>query len=142
MSYSLTFSRHLARLVWLQLRQTSSSDAQLATLKALVSASTEGVVTVSTQDWYLLVNGAALPERFTGVQELAAQLIGHSVAELTVEQNASPTDLLVLARILSSEPQAPAGGTVVDRLGALGATTVSVRLEESRELAAVRAGAR
>lgn len=131
MSYSLTFARHFSRLVWLQINEGESSyDAHMATLRALVDNSAEGSITLGTQGWQLCVNGAALPERFTGAQDLSAQLIGHSVAELTIDQHASPGDILGLARILASEPVPGYGGQEVpERLAALGATKVSVRLE-------------
>jgi HEAT repeat protein len=131
MSYSLTFARHFARLVWLQINEKGSSyDAHMATLRALVDNSAEGSITLNTQGWQLFVNGAALPERFTGAQDLSAQLIGHSVAELTIDQNASPADILGLSCILAAEPIPGHGGQeVAERLAALGATRVTLRLE-------------
>ncbi len=129
--YSITFARHFSRLVWLLLNDGTAYDAQIATLRALVNVSREGAVTLAAQDWRLVVNGTTLPERFTGVQDLTAQLIGHSIVELVAEQHASPTDLLCIARILASAPVPGDGGRNVQaRLDALDARTISARVEQ------------
>ena len=125
-----TFARHYARLVWLLLYDSESYDAQIASLSALVSASRAGQVVVQARDWRLAVNGEFVPESFTGTQDLTAQLIGHSILEFTVAQGASPADLLLLARILASEPVPGDGGrNVLERLRALDARTVHVKVE-------------
>ena len=130
METPLTFARHFARLVWLLLYDTESYDAQIASLSALVSASRAGVVTVQARDWRLSVNGELVPDRFTGAQDLTAQLIGHSILEFTAVQGATPTDLLLFARILASEPVPGDGGhNVLERLRALDARTVHLRVE-------------
>jgi hypothetical protein len=130
METPLTFARHFARLVWLMLYDSESYDAQIASLSALVSASRTGQVTVQTRDWRLEVNGELIPDRFTGAQDLTAQLIGHSILEFTTVQNAAPADLLLLSRILASEPVPGDGGrNVLERLRALDARTVHIKVE-------------
>jgi hypothetical protein len=128
--YPIAFARHFARLIWLLLNDVTAYDAQLATLRALVNASREGAVTLAAKDWRLMVNGSALSDKFSGAQDLTAQLMGHSVAELTADQNASPADLLCLARILAAAPVPGDGGRGVQRkLEVLDTRRIGVRLE-------------
>lgn len=130
MDYSVTFARHFSRLVWLLLHESGNIDEQKAALRAVVTVSKDGPVTLATQDWRLVVNGAALPEALTGVQDLAAQVIGHAVRELNIDQGAAPADLLGIARILAAEPLPGDGGRHVEqKLAALGATTVHVTVQ-------------
>jgi HEAT repeat protein len=130
MDYSLTFARHFARLVWLLLNEGNAFDAQIATLRSLVNVSRDGEVKLTTQEWRLVANGQPLPDRFTGAQDLVAQLIGHSVLALTISQGASPADLLLAARVLASEAAPGDGGrNVVARLAALDAHTLRVEID-------------
>ena len=46
MDHSVTFARHYARLVWLLLHETSNVDEQKASLRALVTVSKDGAVTL------------------------------------------------------------------------------------------------
>ena len=132
MDYSLTFARHFSRLVWLLLHETGNLDEQKAALRAVVTVSKDGPVTFASRDWRLVVNGTLLPEALTGVQELAAQLIGHAVREIAIERNAAAADLLGLARILSAEPvPGDAGRTIQRKLQALGARTLRVGVDTS-----------
>ena len=127
MEIQLTFARHYARLVWLLLYDAESYDAQIASLSALVSASRAGAVTIQARDWRLSVNDEFVPDRYTGAQDLVAQLIGHSILEFTVVQDAAPTDILLFARILASEPVPGDGGkNVLERLRALDPRTVHI----------------
>ena len=130
MDYSVTFARHFSRLVWLLLHESGNIDEQKAALRAVVTVSKDGPVKLATHDWRLVVNGAALPEALTGVQDLAAQLIGHAVRELDIDQAAAPADLLGIARILAAEPMPGDGGKAVEqKLAALGAKTVHVTVQ-------------
>ena len=127
MDYSVTFARHFSRLVWLLLHEPANVNEQKAALRALVTISKEGAVTLTTRDHGLVVNGNPLPEALTGVQDLAAQLVGHAVQQLEVDQTAAPADLLGAARILASEAVPGDGGRAVEeRLRALDAKTVRV----------------
>ena len=130
MDYSVTFARHFSRLVWLLLHESGNIDEQKAALRAVVTVSKDGPVKLATQDWKLVVNGAALPEALTGVQDLAAQLIGHAVRELDIYRVAAPADLLGIARILAAEPIPGDGGRAVEqKLASLGAKTVRVSVQ-------------
>ena len=105
MSYALTFARHLARLVQMLLTEGSAFDKQLATLRSLVTVSEQGPVTLILHDMQLLsANAEVVPARFEGVDGLVAQLIGHSILEINVQRNASPADLLLVAKLLSAAP--------------------------------------
>lgn len=130
MENQLTFARHYARLVWLLLYDAEAYEAQLASLSALVSASRAGPVTIQARDWRLAVNGETVPESFAGAQDLTAQLIGHSILEFTVVQDAALSDMLLLARILASEPVPGDGGhNVLERLRAVDARSVHIKVE-------------
>lgn len=137
MDYSITFARHYSRLLWLLLHESGNVDEQKAALRAIVTVSRDGPIAFSTQDYRLVVNGTPLPDALTGVQDLAAQLIGHSVGEVRIKQNAAPADLLGFARILASEP-IPGGGTAAlkEQLLALAPKTINVVLRPIAPIAA------
>ncbi|MFN2566446.1 MAG: HEAT repeat domain-containing protein, partial [Gemmatimonadaceae bacterium] len=126
MDYSVTFARHFARLVWLLLREPANIDEQKAALRALVTVSTDGAVTLSLGGpQQLAVNGTPLPGTFTAARELVLRLLGHDVRELHAEAGAAAADLLNAARTLAEEPAF--GGEVpnaTERLAATGARTV------------------
>jgi HEAT repeat protein len=131
MDYSVTFARHFSRLLWLLLNEGGAVEEQKSALRALVTVSKDGPVTLATEEWRLIVNGATLPEALTGVQDLTAQMIGHAVREITVDAAALPADLLGMARILAAEPVPGDGGhTFLEKLQALGARSVRVKLKE------------
>jgi hypothetical protein len=130
MDSPLTFARHYARLVWLLLYDESAFDAQIASLTALVNAARDRSLVLTRNDWRLAVNGEEVPEEITGAQDLAAQLIGHSISEIRADAGASPTDLLLFARILATEPVPGDGGrNVLARLRALDARSIHVKVE-------------
>lgn len=132
---ALIFARHFSRLLWLLLHEDSPADAQLATLRGLSNAVKPGPVRLQTSEWRLIVNGVPLPERFVGAQDLVAQLIGHSVAEIVAEQNAAPSDLIGLANLLATMPVRGDGGrNIEERLQAIGVRTVRVRVDAPREI--------
>jgi hypothetical protein len=127
---SLSFARHYARLVWLLHYDGNAADAQIASLTAVVSAARRDSLVVTRNDWRLMVNGQPVPEEITGVQDLVAQLIGHSIAEIRTDAGATPSDLLLVARILATEPVSGDGGrNVLARLHALDARSVHVAVE-------------
>ncbi len=132
---ALIFARHFSRLLWLLLHEDSPADAQLATLRGLSNAVKMGPVRLQTNEWRLIVNGVPLPERFVGAQDLVAQLIGHSVVEIVAEANAAPSDLIGLANLLASMPVRGDGGrNIEERLVAIGARTIRVKVEAPREI--------
>ena len=136
MDYSITFARHFSRLVWLLLNERGNVDEQKAALRAIVTTSKDGALVLATQDYRLVVNGSPLPDALTGVQDLAAQLIGHAVGEVRIQQNAVAADLLVFARILASEPIPGDGGrTVLAKLASAGTSTLSVTVRTTGPIA-------
>ena len=131
MDYSVTFARHFSRLVWLLLNDSSAIDEQKSALRALVTVSKDGPVSLTTDDWKLVVNGNTLPEALTGVQDLSAQMIGHAVRQIDVAAGAAPADLLGTARILAAEPVPGDGGRVFQqKMQALGSKTVTATVKE------------
>ena len=131
MSYALTFARHFARLVQMLLIEGSAFEKQLATLRSLVTVSEQGPVKLVLHDMQLIsVNAEVVPARFEGVEDLLAQLIGHSIVEIEFQQNASPVDLLLAAKLLSVAASPGNGGEVaLSRVRALDAQTISLKVE-------------
>jgi len=131
MSYALTFARHFARLVQMLLIEGNAFEKQLATLHALVTVSEQGPVKLVLHDMQLIsVNAEVVPSRFEGVEDLLAQLIGHSIVEIEFQQNASPVDLLLAAKLLSVAASPGNGGEVaLARVRALDAQTISLKVE-------------
>jgi HEAT repeat protein len=131
MSYALTFARHFARLVQMLLIEGSAFDKQLATLRSLVTVSEQGPVKLILHDMQLLsANAEVVPARFEGVDGLVAQLIGHSIIEIDIQQNASPADLLLAAKLLSVAASPGNGGEVaLARVRALDAQTISLKVD-------------
>ena len=135
MDYSVTFARHFSRLVWLLLHEPQNVDEQKAALRAVNTVSKDGPVTLGTREWRLVVNGAQLPEALTGVQDLAAQLIGHAVIELHFSTGTPPAELLGVARMLAAEPMPGDGGAAIQqKLGALGATAIAARVRGANSI--------
>jgi HEAT repeat protein len=126
MDYSVTFARHLARLVWLLLREPANVDEQKAALRALVTVSKDGAVTLTLGGpQQLAVNGSPLAGTLNAARELALRLLGHDVRELHAEVGADAADLLNAARTLAEEPSFGGDGVgATERLGATGARTV------------------
>ncbi len=132
MDYSVTFARHFSRLVWLLVHQPEAVDEQKAALRALVTVSKEGPVTLAVRDGKLAVNDAPLADALTGVQELLAQFLGHSVRDMVVDVAALPADLLGTARVLATVPARGDDGQDVDaKLRSLAPRTVRVLFERT-----------
>jgi len=131
MSYALTFARHFARLVQLLLIEGNAFEKQLATLRSLVTISEQGPVKLVLHDMQLIsVNAEVVPSRFDGVEDLLAQLIGHSIIEIEFQQNASLADLLLAAKLVSIEASPGNGGEVaLSRVRALDARTITLKVE-------------
>jgi HEAT repeat protein len=126
MDYSVTFARHFARLVWLLLREPANVDEQKAALRALVTVSTDGAVTLTLSGpQELAANGSPLPGTLNAARELVLRLLGHDVRELHAESGAAAADLLNAARTLAAEPTFGGDGlNATERLAATGARTV------------------
>jgi HEAT repeat protein len=125
MDYSATFARHFSRLVSLLMHEDSNTDEQKVSLRALVAVSKSGPVTLTTQEWQLLVNDQPVPGALTGVQDVAAQMTAHSIVRIKVGEGSSPADLLGVARIVGSQPKPADGGAYArQKLAALGPKTI------------------
>ena len=125
MDYSVTFARHFARLVWLLLREPANVDEQKAALRALVTVSTDGAVTLTLSGpQQLAANGNALPGTLTAARELVLRLLGHDVREVHAEGGAVAADLLNAARALADEPSFGGDAGATERLAATGARSV------------------
>jgi HEAT repeat protein len=133
MSYALAFARHFARLVQILLIEGNAFEKQLATLRSLVTVSEQGPVKLVLHDMQLIsVNAEVVPGRFEGVEDLLAQLIGHSIIEIEFQQNASLADLLLAAKLLSVAASPGNGGEVaLERVRALDAQTITLKVEAS-----------
>lgn len=130
MNYALTFAQHFARLVWLLLNQGDAIDEQKVALRSALTASRDGGVGLASKDWRLYANGEPVPETLTGVQDLTAQLVGHAILEVQVDQGALPADLLGIARILAGEPvPGNAANAFEEKLRTLDAKTVRATFE-------------
>lgn len=125
MEHTVTFARHFARLVWLLEHEPAKVDEQAATLKAIVTVSKDGPVTLSAEGSQLAANGVALSDGPQEVQELARRLIVHEVREVNAVAGAEAAELLNAARALA-EPRKfrPDGSMAADQLTATGAQTV------------------
>jgi hypothetical protein len=118
--------------VWLVANQETSVDEQKAALRALVTVCKQGAVVLRVQDGQLTVNGEALPQALTGVQELLAQFTGHGVNEMHVDIGALPADLLGTARILASVAVSGDEGREVDaKIRAMAPRTLRITFQRS-----------
>ena len=127
MDYSVTFARHFARLVSLLMYDAANVDEQKVSLRALVTVSRNGSVSLSTRDSQLHANEQEVPGALMGVSDLASQMIDHSLSEIHVEATSSAADLLGLARIVATRPSVDDKTThVTQKLSALGAKSIRV----------------
>lgn len=126
MDYSLTFARHFARLVWLLMHETANIDEQKGALRAIVAVAKEGEVRLEARGWELFANDAEIPGALSGVRDLAGQMLGHGIREVTIAQNPSPADVLGSARILAGAViEGDGGAGALQKLAALDARTVA-----------------
>jgi hypothetical protein len=131
--YAVTFARHFSRLVWLVANQADSVDEQKAALRALVTVSKQGAISLQVRDGQLTVNGEVLPHALTGIQELVERFTGHAVEEMVVDIGALPADLLGTARVLAAAPVRGASGREIEaKLRALALRTVRITFQSPR----------
>jgi HEAT repeat protein len=125
MDHSVTFARHYARLLWLLLHEPTNVDEQKASLRALVTVSKDGAVSLIANGDALWANATAVPSVLAGVTDLAHQMTLHGIGELAIDGGAAAAGVLGSARILAGEPSAGDGGAAaVAKLQALGAAGV------------------
>ena len=127
MDYSVTFARHFARLVSLLMYDAANVDEQKVSLRALVTVSRNGSVSLTTRDSQLHANEQEVPGALMGVSDLASQMIDHSLTEIHVEATSNAADLLGLARIVATRPGVDdKTAHVTQKLSALGAKSIRV----------------
>ena len=125
MDHSVTFARHYARLLWLLLHEPANIDEQKASLRALVTVSREGAVSLTSSGEALWANATPVPSVLAGVSDLARRMADHGVGEVTTDAGAAAAGVLGSARILASEASAGDGGAAaVAKLQGLGAAGV------------------
>lgn len=100
MDYSVSFSRHFARLLWLLVHEAGNIDEQKATLRALVTISRDGPVRFTVAGGALSANGTPVPSAFPGLDEFASRLAARS-GTLHFDQGAAPALILGAARELA-----------------------------------------
>ena len=132
MTYPITLPRHLAQLIRVLLHESSDVGAQKAALRAAVQASRDGPVMLTLDERRLVANGTILPLDLEGADDLATQMIGHGVCQLMISGNASPSDLLTVARTLAEAPiPGRTGHAIAAALAKLDSPTVRATLDPS-----------
>src|SRR5688572_745305 len=125
MDHSVTFARHYARLIWLLLHEPANVDEQKASLRALVTMSKDGAVSLTASADLLRANATEVPGALSGVADLARQMASHGVGEVAFDAGAAASGLLGSARILAGETATGDGGSAaISKLQALGAPGV------------------
>lgn len=126
MDYSATFARHFARLVSLLLHDAANIDEQKVSLRALVTLSRNGPVVLAPEGNTLRTNDYAVPAALTGVHDVVARLIEHTIARIEIGKGSKAADLLGVARILVSHGAPGDGGALATRkLAALKPTSIA-----------------
>ena len=122
MDHSITFARHYARLLWLLLHEAANVDEQKASLRALVTVSKDGAVSLRTNGESLRANGTPVPSALSGVADVARRMSAHGLAEVAFDAGAAAAGMLGSTRILAGEPTAhDPGAAALSKLEALGA---------------------
>ena len=111
------------------MHEMSNVDEQKMSLRALVTLSKNGAVTMWPQDWHLFANGVEIPGALTGVQDTATQMSAHSIQRVELGTGVNAADVLGLARIIASAASAGDGGEHVrQKLTALNAKRITFEL--------------
>src|SRR5690349_11895137 len=103
MDYSVTFARHYSRLVWLLLHEASNVDEQKATLRALVTVTKDGAVTLVSDGADVSANAHDVPGVLSGVTDVVRRMTAHGVREIAFDAGAAPAGILGSARILAAD---------------------------------------
>ena len=130
MDSSVTFGRHLARLMWALVHEPANVDEQKVALRALVTLARDGAVALTVDGDGIDANGQRVPPVFTGVDVLRQRLAVHGASALRVPAGVAAGEILGAARFLAAEPVG--GKSPRDALRASGV--------EAIELASVGAG--
>ena len=111
MDHSVTFARHYARLLWLLLHEPANVDEQKASLRALVTVSKDGAVSLTSSGDALWANATSVPSALAGVADVARQMAGHGIGEVAIQSGAAAAGILGSARILAGDAPVGDGGT-------------------------------
>src|SRR5829696_8204562 len=103
MDHSVTFARHYARLIWLLLHESANVDEQKASLRAIVTMSKDGAISLTASGDAIAANVTAVPSALSGVADLSRQMSRHGIAEIAFDGGAAAAGVLGSARILSGE---------------------------------------
>jgi HEAT repeat protein len=125
MDHSVTFARHYARLLWLLVHEPSNVDEQKASLRALVTISKDGAVTLGSDGPELLANGNLVPGVLAGVADAVRLMRAHGLAEIQFDAGAAAAGVVGSARVLAWEAvQSDGGHAAVSKQEAQGAPSV------------------
>ena len=124
MDHSVTFARHYARLLWLLLHEPTNIDEQKASLRALVTVSKEGAVSLAANGDAVWANATPVPSVLAGMTDVARQMASHGIAEVAIDAGAAAAGVLGSARILAGEASGEGGAAALAKLQALGAAGV------------------
>jgi HEAT repeat protein len=136
MDYSATFARHFARLISLLMHDTANIDEQKMSLRALVTLSKNGPVSLSVDERSFRANEYTVPTALTGVHDVVAQLAAHSVVRIDIDAGSKGADILGMARILASDTVPGDGGQHATRkLAALNPKSIAFVMPSRRPAA-------
>lgn len=96
------FAVSFARAVEIFRTQPDAIREQKAVLRALVALAKLGGVTIRVGHRSMTVDSVTIPPTLPGVRSLIAQLNLHDVAEIRINQNAAPAELLALLRAVAA----------------------------------------
>ncbi|HEU4719841.1 MAG TPA: HEAT repeat domain-containing protein [Gemmatimonadaceae bacterium] len=124
MDHSVTFARHYARLLWLLLHEAANVDEQKASLRALVTVSKDGAVSLTANGESLWANATSVPTALAGVADVSRQMAAHGIGEVAFDAGAAAAGVLGSARILAGEAAGDGGATALAKLQTMGAAGV------------------
>ena len=125
MDHSVIFARHFARLLWLLVHESSNVDEQKASLRAVVTVSKDGAVSLVASGDSLFANGNVVPSVLSGVADVARRIQAHGLQEIVFDAGAAAGGVLGSARILAdSAAEGDAGAAAQARQQALGVPSV------------------
>ena len=128
--HSPSVALHFARLVSLLVHDASRVDEQKFALRAVLATGKGRPTRLTLEDWRVVADGSVLPPNDPDLQTLAAQMIGHAVAELRLSETVTAAHLFAVARALAQEPRPGSGGrAILDALRALESPTIAAVID-------------
>ena len=92
------------------MHEVGNVDEQKVSLRALVTLSRSGQVTLIERGLGLLANDEEVPAALTGVRDVAAQMAAQSILAVRIGAGSGPADILGVARIIAATPTPGDGG--------------------------------